>query len=76
MKKKSESQSLERRIYIYKRGMPIDVRIYMFLNITLTNNLPFESFPLVQFLLIVLFVKVTYISNDVKRGLRTLRGAL
>ena len=43
--------------------MPIDVRIYMFLNKTLSNNVPFESFPLLQFLLIVLCVKVTYISN-------------
>ena len=44
--------------------MAIDVRIYMFLNKTSTNNFPFASFPLVQFLLIVLSVKVTYISND------------
>ena len=43
--------------------MPIDVRIYMFLNKTPTNNFPFASFPLVQFLLIVLSVKVTAISN-------------
>ena len=43
--------------------MPIDVRIYMFLNKTPTNNFPFASFPLVQLLLIVLSVNVTYISN-------------
>ena len=41
----------------------INVRLYMFLNKTPTKNLPFASFPLVQFLSIVLFVKVTYISN-------------
>ena len=44
--------------------MPIDVRINMFLNKTPTNNFPFASFPLVQFLLIILSVKVTYISNE------------
>ena len=43
--------------------MPIDVRIYMFLKKTPRNNFPFASFPLVQFLLIVLPLKVTSISN-------------
>ena len=43
--------------------MAIDVRIYIFLNKTLTNNFPFERFPLVQCLLIVLSIEVTYISN-------------
>ena len=41
----------------------IDVRIYMFFDKTPTNNFPFASFSLVQFLLIVLSVKVTSISN-------------
>ena len=45
--------------------MPIDVRIDMFLNKTPTNNFPFASFPLVQFLLTVLSVKVTSISNGI-----------
>ena len=44
--------------------IPIDVRIYTFLNKTPKNNYLFESFPLVQFLLIVLSVKVTYIRNE------------
>ena len=43
--------------------MPIDVRNYMFLNKTPTNNFPFANFPLVQLLLIVLSVKITDISN-------------
>ena len=43
--------------------MPIDVRIYMFLNKTPTNNFLLASFTLVQFLLIVLSVKGTYIRN-------------
>ena len=42
-------------------SIPIDVRIHTFLNKTPTNNFSFESFPLGQFLLIVLSVKVTYI---------------
>ena len=40
--------------------IPIDVRIYMFLNKTPTISFPFASFPLMQFLLIVLFAKVSY----------------
>ena len=36
--------------------LSIDVRIYMFLHKTPTNNFPIASFPLVQFLLIVLSV--------------------
>ena len=44
--------------------MLIDARIHTFLNKTPTNNFPFESFPLVQFLLIVLSVKVTYNRNE------------
>ena len=44
--------------------MPIDVRIHMFLNQTPTNNFPFASFPLVQFLLIVLPLKFTSIKNE------------
>ena len=43
--------------------IPIDVRIHTFLNKTPTKNFPFESFPLGEFLLIVLSVKVTYIKN-------------
>ena len=38
--------------------MLIDARIHRFL-----NNFPFESFRLVQFLLMVLSVNVTYIRN-------------
>ena len=37
----------------------------MFFNKTPTNNYFFSSFPLVQFLLIVLSVKVTYINNEI-----------
>ena len=40
--------------------MLIDASIHTFLNKTPPNNFPFESFPLVQFLLVVLSVKVTY----------------
>ena len=43
--------------------MPIGVKIYMFLNKTPTNKFRFASFPLVQFLLIVLSVEVTSINN-------------
>ena len=40
--------------------MLIDARIHTFLNKTPTNNFPFESFPLVQFLLIVLCISYIY----------------
>ena len=43
--------------------IPIDVKIHTFLNKTPTKNFSFESFPLVQFLLIILPVKVTYNRN-------------
>ena len=41
----------------------IDARVLPFLNKTPADNFPFISFSSVQFLLIVLFVKVTYIRN-------------
>ena len=43
--------------------MLIDARIHTFLNKIPTKNFPFENFPLVQFLLIILSIKVTYIRN-------------
>ena len=45
-------------------SIPIDVRIHTFLNKTL-QTISSLSFPLVQFLLIILSVKVTYGRNNV-----------
>ena len=77
------SLSAERSIRVMKHELPfsidlipIDMTIHTFLNETPTNDFPFENFPLGQFLLIVLSVKVTYIRNRYLGGLHTLRGAL
>ena len=43
--------------------MLIEARIHTFLKKIPTNNIPFKSFALVQFLLIDVSVKVTYIRN-------------
>ena len=64
------SPSAKRSICVIKHELPfstdlipIDVRIHTFLNKTPKYNFLFESFPLVQFLLIFLFVEDTYIRN-------------